>query len=190
MIIKEFQINDEIRDAEVRLIDENGGAMGIVSIQTAQDLAEKRNLDLVKISPNANPPVCKILDYGKFKYEQIKKEKESKKNQQVAVLKEIRMSLRVEEHDLNIKAKNARKFLEEGDKVKVSVRFRGREIAYAHRGVELLNRFAEKVSDVGSIEKEAKAEGRNAIMFLKPYTDKSKKPKQKALDIDKEENES
>ncbi|NLL49990.1 MAG: translation initiation factor IF-3 [Eubacteriaceae bacterium] len=188
MIIKEFQINEEIRDAEVRLIDENGTAIGIVPIQTAQELAEKRNLDLVKISPNAKPPVCKILDYGKFKYEQIKKEKESKKNQQVANLKEIRMSLRVEEHDLNIKARNARKFLEEGDKVKVSVRFRGREIAYAHKGVELLNRFTEKVSDAGSVEKEAKAEGRNAIMFLKPHTDKSKKSKKKA--VEKEEIES
>jgi translation initiation factor IF-3 len=179
MIIKEFQINEEIRDAQVRLIDETGTALGIVPISKAQEIAENKNLDLVKISPSANPPVCKILDYGKFKYEQMKKEKESKKNQQIVNLKEIRMSLRVEEHDLNIKAKNGRKFLEDGDKIKVSVRFKGREIAYSSRGIELLKRFAEKVSDVGQIEKEPKTEGRNAVMFLRPYTDKDKKQQAK-----------
>lgn len=179
MIIKEFQINEEIRNAQVRLIDETGAALGVVPTGRAQEMADSKNLDLVMISPNADPPVCKILDYGKFKYEQIKKEKESKKNQQIVNLKEIRMSLRVEEHDLNIKAKNSRKFLEDGDKVKVSVRFKGREIAYSSRGIELLKRFAEKVSDVGLIEKEPKTEGRNAVMFLKPYTDKDKKQQTK-----------
>jgi translation initiation factor IF-3 len=175
MIIKELQINEEIRDAQVRLIDEAGVALGIVSAGEALEIAEKRNLDLVKISPAADPPVCKILDYGKYKYEQMKKEKESKKNQQVVNLKEIRMSMRVEEHDLNIKAKSCRKFLEDGDKVKVSVRFKGREIAYSNKGIELLERFAQKASDVGQIEKEPKMEGRSAVMFLKPYAEKDKK---------------
>jgi translation initiation factor IF-3 len=175
MIIKDFQINEEIRDPEVRLIDEDGEALGIVSLQRAMEIADERELDLVKISPNAKPPVCKILDYGKFKYEQMKKLKESKKNQQAVNIKEIRMSLRVEEHDQNIKAKNCRRFLLDGDKVKVSVRFKGREIAYSHRGVELLKRFAEKVSDAGTIETAPRTEGRNAVMMLKPYTEQEKK---------------
>jgi len=184
MIIKEFQINEEIKDAQVRLIDDTGAALGIVSASKALEIAESKNLDLVKISPNANPPVCKILDYGKFKYEQIKKEKESKKNQQVVNLKEIRMSMRVEEHDLNIKAKNCMKFLADGDKVKVSVRFKGREIAYSQRGIEFLLRFAEKVAQAGTIEKEPKLEGRNAVMFLKPYTEKEKKQHAKKTDTE------
>lgn len=175
MIIKEFQINEEIKDAEVRLLDEKGTALGVVPTSKALEMAEAKNLDLIKISPNANPPVCKILDYGKFKYELIKKEKESKKNQQIVNLKEIRMSMRVEEHDLNIKVKSCRKFLEDGDKVKVSVRFKGREIAYSSKGVDLLNRFAQKIADVGQIEKDAKLEGRSAVLFLKPYADKDKK---------------
>lgn len=175
MIIKEFQINEEIKDAEVRLIDEKGTALGVVPTAKALEIAESRNLDLINISPTATPPVCKILDYGKFKYELLKKEKESKKNQQVVNLKEIRMSMRVEEHDLNIKAKSCRGFLEDGDKVKVSVRFKGREIAYSNKGIELLERFAQKLEDVGQIEKEAKLEGRSAVMFLKPYAEKDKK---------------
>ena len=152
IISKEFQINEEIRDREVRLIDSQGNQLGIMSSKEAQKIADERQLDLVKISPNAKPPVCKIMDYGKFKFEQGKKEKEIKKNQKVINVKEIRMSARVEEHDMNVKAKNCAKFLQNDDKVKVSVRFRGREMAYTSIGKEILLKFAEKVSDFGVIE--------------------------------------
>jgi len=168
IISKEFQINEEIRDREVRLIDSQGNQLGIMSSKEAQKIADERQLDLVKISPNAKPPVCKIMDYGKFKFEQGKKEKEIKKNQKVINVKEIRMSARVEEHDMNVKAKNCAKFLQNDDKVKVSVRFRGREMAYTSIGKEILLKFAEKVSDFGVIEKQPKLEGRSMVMYLAP----------------------
>lgn len=139
-----------------------------MSTREGQKKADERQLDLVKISPNAKPPVCKIMDYGKFKFEQSKKEKENKKNQKTINVKEIRMSARVEEHDINVKAKNCRKFLNNEDKVKVSVRFRGREMAYTAVGKEILLKFADKVSDVGEIEKRPKLEGRNMVMYLVP----------------------
>lgn len=142
--------------------------MGVVSAREGQRKADERRLDLVKISPNAKPPVCRIMDYGKFKFEQRKKEKENKKKQKTINVKEIRMSARVEEHDIDVKAKNCRKFLNNGDKVKTSVRFRGREMSYTHIGKEILLKFADKVSDVGEIEKKPKLEGRNMVMYLVP----------------------
>jgi len=161
-------INFEIRDKEVRLISSEGEQMGIVSSKEALRIAEEQNLDLVMISPTAKPPVCKIMDYHKFNYEQAKKEKEAKKNQKVISLKEIRFSPKIEEHDITIKAGKAREFLEDGDKVKVTVRFRGREAAYKENGYKILDNFATKLEDVGQIEKPSKMEGRNMIMILTP----------------------
>jgi translation initiation factor IF-3 len=166
-----LQINEQIRDREIRLVDSNGDQLGIVSSREAQKLAEEKQLDLVKIAPNGKPPVCKIMDYGKYRFEQSKREKEVKKNQKTINVKEVRMSARVEEHDLNVKAKNCRKFLLNEDKVKVSVRFRGREMAYTDVGKEILLNFADKVSDVGIIDKKPKLEGRNMVMFLSPKKD-------------------
>ncbi len=139
-----------------------------MSTKQALEKADEADLDLVMISPNAVPPVCKIMDLGKFIYEQSKKEKEAKKNQKVINIKEIRVSLTIEEHDIEIKAKNARKFLEDGDKVKITVRFRGREMELAHRGVKILENFTEKLSDVSAIEKPAKREGRSMAVILSP----------------------
>jgi translation initiation factor IF-3 len=145
---------------------------GIVSLDEALAIAEEADLDLVNISPNADPPVCKILDYGKYRYEQQKKEKNAKKNQRVTDIKEIRLSASIETHDIEVKAKSARKFLQDGDKVKVSLRFRGREMGYTQLGFDAMNRFAEMVSDVGEVEKEPKMEGRRMHMFLAPKKDK------------------
>ena len=169
---KQTQINEEIRASEVRLIDENGEMRGIVSIDEALRIAEEADLDLVNISPNAVPPVCKILDYGKYRYEQQKKEKTAKKNQHVTEIKEIRLSASIEDHDVEVKAKNAIKFLQDGDKVKVSLRFRGRERDYTQLGFDAMDRFAEMVADYGVVEKPAKMEGRRMNMFLAPKKDK------------------
>ena len=169
---KQTQINEEIRAEEVRLIDENGEMRGIVSIDEALRLAEQADLDLVNISPNAVPPVCKILDYGKYRYEQQKKEKTAKKNQHVTEIKEIRLSASIEDHDVEVKAKNAIKFLQDGDKVKVSLRFRGRERDYTQLGFDAMDKFADMVSDYGVVEKPAKMEGRRMNMFLAPRKDK------------------
>lgn len=168
IISKDFLINEEIREKEVRLIDSNGDQLGIVPGRKALEMAEAKQLDLVMISQTAKPPVCKIMDFSKYLYEVSKKEKEARKNQKVINIKEIRFTPNIEEHDLNVKAKNAEKFLRDGDKVKVTVRFRGRETDYSHIGQKLLVQFAEKLSEVGDIEKEAKLEGRNLIMILKP----------------------
>lgn len=145
---------------------------GIVSLDEALSIAEEADLDLVNISPNADPPVCKILDYGKYRYEQQKKEKNAKKNQRVTDIKEIRLSASIETHDIEVKAKSAKKFLQDGDKVKVSLRFRGREMGYTQLGFDAMNRFAEMVSEVGEVEKEPKMEGRRMHMFLAPKKDK------------------
>ena len=166
------QINDEIRADVVRLIDEEGVMRGIVSIDEALSLAEEAELDLVNISPNADPPVCKILDYGKYRYEQQKKEKNAKKNQHVTEIKEIRLSASIEDHDVEVKAKAATKFLQDGDKVKVSLRFRGRERDYTQLGFDAMKKFADMVADYGVIEKEPKMEGRRMNMFLAPKKDK------------------
>ncbi|WP_082787791.1 translation initiation factor IF-3 [Clostridium colicanis] len=165
---KECLINEQIREKEVRLIGEDGKQCGIVNIKEALKAAEEKELDLVMISPNAVPPVCKIMDYGKYLYEQTKKVKEAKKNQKVVNIKEIRLSPTIEEHDIEIKANRAKKFLKDGDKVKVTVRFRGREADYSYKGNGILNLFVSKIEDVCVIEKPAKLEGRNMVLILAP----------------------
>ena len=171
-ISKESLINEEIRAKEVRLIDAEGTQVGIVPIQEALAKAAEANLDLVNISPNAAPPVCRIMDYGKYRYEQQKKEKTAKKNQHVTEIKEIRLSASIEDHDVQVKAKTAMKFLQDGDKVKVSLRFRGRERDYTQLGFDAMAKFADMVSEYGVIEKPAKMEGRRMNMFLAPKKDK------------------
>ena len=164
--ISDLMINEQIRDKEVRVIGEDGEQLGIMSAKDAQKLAQDAELDLVKIAPNATPPVCRIVDYGKFRYEQMRKEKEAKKKQKTIDIKEIRFSPNIDKNDLNTKINQARKFLTKGDKVKVSVRFRGRELAHMEIGKEILDNFAEELADVAVIEKPAKAEGRSMVMFL------------------------
>lgn len=168
IISKDLLVNEEIREKEVRLIDSGGEQLGIVPIKKAVEMAEVKQLDLVMIAQQAKPPVCRIMDYSKYLYELSKKEKEARKNQKVINIKEIRFSPNIEEHDLSVKAKNAEKFLKEGDKVKVTIRFRGRETDYSHLGQNVMKQFAERLISVGDIEKEAKLEGRNLIMILKP----------------------
>ena len=171
------QINEEIIDKEVRLIDDEGNQLGIMSAEEALKIATERELDLVKIAPGSNPPVCRIMDYGKFRFEQAKKEKEAKKNQRVIEIKEIRMSPSIDTNDLNTKLKNAQKFLADGDRVKVSVRFRGREMAHTEIGEVLLKEFASKCSEVANLDKAPKLEGRSMSIFLSPKpTTPAKKP--------------
>ena len=176
------QINEEILDKEVRLIGDQGEQLGIMSAQEALTIATERELDLVKIAPGSNPPVCKFMDYGKFRFEQTKKEKEAKKNQRVIEIKEIRMSPGIGENDFNTKLKNGQKFLNDGDRVKVSVRFRGREMAHTEIGEQLLKDFAAKCADIATLDKNPKLEGRNMSMFLspKPQTPAKKPAKPKA----------
>ena len=168
----DHQLNEEIQDKEVRLIGEDGSQLGIVSAQQANEMAEEQGLDLVKISPNAVPPVCKIMDYSKFCFDQKKREKEAKKNQKVVEIKEIRMSPSIDTNDFNTKAKNAQKFLKEGNRVKVSVRFRGREMAHTNIGEKLLMDFAEACAEVSTMEKNPKLDGRFMAMFLAPKNSK------------------
>ena len=162
------QLNEEIRDKELRLIGNGGDQLGIMSAEEALRIADEQGLDLVKISPQANPPVCKLMDYGKYRFEQSKREKEARKNQHVVEIKEIRMSPGIDVGDFNVKLKNAQKFLDDGDRVKVSVRFRGREMAHTDIGKKLLDRFAEQCAEVANVDKGAKLEGRNMSMFLSP----------------------
>ena len=162
------QLNEEIRDSEIRLIGSNGEQLGIMSAAQALDIADEQGLDLVKISPQANPPVCKLMDYGKFRFEQSKREKEARKNQHVVEIKEVRMSPGIDVGDFNTKLKNAQKFLSEGNRVKVSVRFRGREMAHTEIGRDLLLKFAEQTSELASLDKEPKMEGRSMSIFLAP----------------------
>ena len=162
------QINEEILDKEVRLIGDQGEQLGIMSAQEALKIAVEKELDLVKIAPGSKPPVCKVMDYGKFRFEQAKKEKEAKKNQRVIEIKEIRMSPGIGENDFNTKLKNGQKFLNDGDRVKVSVRFRGREMAHTDIGEQLLKDFAAKCADIATLDKNPKLEGRNMSMFLSP----------------------
>lgn len=171
-ISKENLINEEIRDKELRVVDSDGTQLGIMSLEAALDLANERKLDLVNIAPKATPPVCKILDYGKYRYELQKKEKEAKKRQKITQVKEIRLSTFIEEHDINVKAHTGAKFLKEGDKVKVSLRFRGREKDYASKGLEVMNKFAEIVSEVGVVERKPEFEGRSLIMIMTPKPEK------------------
>ena len=168
----EHQINEEIRDKEVRLIDSDGSQLGIVSLQQAMDTAIQRGLDLVKIAPKAEPPVCRVMDYGKFRFEQGKREKEAKKNQHVVEIKEIRMSPGIDVGDFNTKLKNAQKFLADGNRVKVSVRFRGREMAHTSIGHELLVNFGAQCSELANVDKPPKLDGRHMSMFLSPKANK------------------
>lgn len=161
-------INEEIRDKEVRLIDENGGQQGVVKIAVAMAMAEERGLDLVKIAPNAVPPVCKLMDYGKYCYEQTKREKEQRKNQKTIEVKEVRLSATIDVHDLEVKAKACSKFLQGGDKVKVSIRLKGRLITHGEVGLDVLNTFADMVRDDAVVERATKQEGRNLFMILAP----------------------
>ena len=166
------QVNEEIRDKEIRLIGETGEQLGIMSSEEALDIAEERGLDLVKISPQAVPPVCKLMNYGKYRFEQSKREKEARKNQHVVEIKEIRMSPGIDVGDFNTKLKNAQKFLADGNRVKVSVRFRGREMAHTEIGRDLLNKFAEQCAEAATLDKAAKMEGRNMSIFLSPKAGK------------------
>ena len=166
------QLNEDIRDSEIRLIGSTGEQLGIMSAAQAQRIADAQGLDLVKISPQATPPVCKLMDYGKFRFEQGKREKEAKKNQHVVEIKEIRMSPGIDVGDFNTKLKNAQKFLADGNRVKVSVRFRGREMAHTDIGKDLLVRFAEQCAEVATLDKEPKLEGRSMSIFLSPKTGK------------------
>lgn len=170
--IKELQINEEIRDKEVRLVDDQGEQLGVVPTSRALDMAEEKRLDLVKIAPGAKPPVCKIMDYGKYKYEMEKKEKEARKKQKVINVKELRLTPSIESHDLNTKANRAKDFLQSGDRVKVSVRFRGREMGHTELGKEVLDEFVELVSEYGVVDKKPKMEGRSMVMFLSAKKDK------------------
>lgn len=159
-------INEQIRDREVRLIGADGEQLGIMSARDAQKHAMEAGLDLVKIAPTAKPPVCKIIDYGKYKYELARKEKEAKKKQKVIEIKEVRLSPNIDENDLNTKMNNARKFLEKGNKVKVTLRFRGREMAHMSKTKYILDDFAEKLADIAAVDKPAKVEGRSIVLFL------------------------
>lgn len=167
-IKKEHQLNAEIRDKEVRLIGEQGEQLGIVSSRDALAIAEEKGLDLVKISPNATPPVCKIMNYGKYLFELNKKAKEAKKNQKIVETKEVWLSMTIDVGDLNVKAKQAQKFLSTGSKVKVSIRMRGRQMAHSELGLDVMKRFYEIVKDFGTLEKQPLTEGRNIWMMLAP----------------------
>ena len=165
-IISELMINEQIRDREIRLIGEDGEQLGIMSARDAMKLAREANLDLVKIAPTAKPPVCKIIDYGKYRYEQVRREKEARKKQKTIEVKEIRLSPNIDTNDLNTKVNQARKFVSGGNKVKVAVRFRGRELAHTAVGKTILEDFAQKLSDIAVIDKPAKLEGKSMVMFL------------------------
>ena len=166
MTISDLMINEQIRDREVRLIGPNGDQLGIMSAKEAMKYAREAELDLVKIAPNAKPPVCKIIDYGKYRYELARKEEEAKKKQKTIEVKEVRLSPNIDTNDLNTKVNQARKFLSKGDKVKVALRFRGRELAHVNASKVILDEFAEKLSDIAVVDKAPKFEGRSMVMFL------------------------
>lgn len=165
-IISEVMINEQIRDKEVRVISESGEQLGVMTSKEAMKLAEEAGVDLIKIAPTAKPPVCKIMDFGKYRYEQTRKEKEAKKKQRVIEIKEVRLSPNIDKNDLNTKVNMARKFISKGDKVKVTLRFKGRELAHVNTSKAILDEFAELLSDVAVVDKPAKFEGRSMIMFL------------------------
>ena len=172
---KKQQVNENISADKVRVIDQDGNMVGIISLDEALKIASEANLDLVNVAPNANPPVCKVLDFGKYQYELQKKEKQSKKNQKQIQVKEVRLSVSIEEHDVEVKANTASKFLKSGDKVKVSIRFRGREREYVAKAYGVMNNFADLVSEFGDVDKKPKMEGRNMVMFLSPKKENNKK---------------
>ncbi|MEA1959704.1 MAG: translation initiation factor IF-3 [Bacillota bacterium] len=168
---KDWRINEEVRTKEVRLVDDQGEQLGIVPIREALNLALEKSLDLVEVAPSAKPPVCRLMDYGKFKFEQSKREKDARKKQKIISIKEVKMRPNIEEHDFQVKAKNARKFLSAGDKVKFTIMFRGREITHPENGRRLSLKFAEELSDISAVEKNPKVEGRNMVMILVPKID-------------------
>jgi len=172
IISKDMMVNDGIRAREVRLIGANGDQLGIKSRQEALEIAGRANLDLVLVAPNAKPPVCRIMDYGKFRFEQQKKEKEARKNQKIINLKEVRLSPTIDEHDFNTKLRNARKFLEKGDKVKASIRFKGRAITHKGIGQKVLDRFSAECADLSTIESHPKMDGRSMFLVLAPKNEK------------------
>ena len=172
LISKDMMVNEGIRAREVRLIDQNGEQLGIKTKQEALEIAARVNQDLVMVAPNAKPPVCRIMDYGKFRFEQQKKEKEARKNQKIISLKEVRLSPTIDQHDFDTKLRNARKFLEKGDKVKASIRFKGRAITHKEIGQRVLDRFSEACADVGSIEAAPKMDGRSMFLVLAPKNEK------------------
>lgn len=167
-ISKQAEINEQIRDRELRIIGSDGEQLGIMSSRDALNLAAEAKLDLVKIAPNAKPPVCRIMDYGKHRYEQQKRDKENRKKQKQQTLKEVRLSLKIEKHDLETKAKNAIKFLSKGDKLKVSLRLRGREMGYVSLAHEVIVRFTEHIDEYGTLDKRPKMEGRSLVAFYSP----------------------
>ncbi|HOV80354.1 MAG TPA: translation initiation factor IF-3 [Bacillota bacterium] len=168
---KDFRINEEIRAREVRVIDRDGTQLGIMSAKEALRLAEEKEQDLVEIAPAAKPPVCKIMDFGKYKYEQSKREKEAKKKQKIISVKEVKLRPNIEEHDFEVKARNAVRFLKDGDKVKATIIFRGREIVHTQLGQQLLKRLAERLKECSTVERQPKLEGKNMIMILAPKQD-------------------
>ena len=170
--INDLMINEEIRDREVRVVDESGEQLGIMPVRQALELADEKQLDLVKIAPNAKPPVCRLMDYGKYRFEQSKKEREIRKNQKVITVKEVRLSATIEDHDVDVRVKNAVKFLKEGNKVKASIRFRGRQITHSEIGRQVMEEFAEKIKEFGVIERRPLIEGRNMTMIIAPREDK------------------
>ncbi|MDI6871978.1 MAG: translation initiation factor IF-3 [Bacillota bacterium] len=163
-----MRVNDQIRVREVLVIDEDGTKLGVLPVREALRLADEKEVDLVEVAPNAKPPVCKLMDYGRFRYEQAKREREARKKQHVTELKEVRMTPKIEDHDFAVKTRATEKFLREGDKVKVVIRFRGREIVHADLAQKLMLQMAKQLNEVGGIEREPKVEGRNMIMILSP----------------------
>ena len=163
-----MQVNEQIRDSEVRVIGDGGEQLGVMSSRDAQRLADEKNLDLVKIAPTATPPVCRIMDYGKYRFEQAKREKEARKNQHIVEIKEVRLGLNTDIGDFNTKVKHAIRFLQEGNKVKVSIRFRGRELGHPEIGHEAMKKIAEACAEFASVERPSKMEGRHMLMFLAP----------------------
>ena len=175
LISKDWRINEDIRVREVRLVSDDGEQLGIVSIREALGIAQEKGLDLVEVAPSAQPPVCRLMDYGKFKFEQNKREKEARKKQKIISIKEVKMRPNIEEHDFQVKAKNARKFLSGGDKVKLTIMFRGREITHPELGEKLSLKFVGELTDISSVEKPPKVEGRNMVTVLIPKLDNDKK---------------
>ena len=180
VIALDLMINEEIRDREVRLIDENGEQLGVMPTQKAMELAEERGLDLAKIQPTAKPPVCKLMDYDKYRYEQSRRERENRKNQRVVAIKEVQLSATIEENDVLTKAKMAQKFLQGGDKVKVSIRFRGRQITHSEIGMKVMQDFAERCAEVSTVERRPLMDGRHMIMVLAPKAAKASFAEKKA----------
>ena len=180
VIALDLMINEEIRDREVRLIDENGEQLGVMPTQKALELAEERGLDLAKIQPTAKPPVCKLMDYDKYRYEQSRRERENRKNQRVVAIKEVQLSATIEENDVLTKAKMAQKVLQGGDKVKVSIRFRGRQITHSEIGMKVMQDFAERCAEVSTVERRPLMDGRHMIMVLAPKAAKASFAEKKA----------